>query len=139
MSIKEDITAMNQAGEDLYDYRGAYNKRLFGLKLENMNLTRVIFLGSDLSGASFRNSTLIGTNFYEAKLTGADLRDADLTGAELTGAQLDGANIDGAVGIDLGLKRSFDGIPYGFELQRSRLSGRQYLVRCCSDSPLNLA
>jgi uncharacterized protein YjbI with pentapeptide repeats len=63
-------------------------------------------VGSDLSGATFRNANLAGAKLGGTNLTGADFRGANLTGvkfmtalirkADFTGAEMDGVDFSGA-------------------------------------------
>ena len=72
------------------------NKNLRGAKLNNVDLSNMVFLSADLTGATLKGSILKGAIFCNADLTGADLSGAILDRANLSGAILVGANLSGA-------------------------------------------
>jgi len=80
--------------------------QLYGIQLENANLTGVNFSKANLHGANLRHSNLCEANFSgadlsNAQLSGCNLRYANFTKADLTFASVDWAdlsydNLDGA-------------------------------------------
>jgi hypothetical protein len=81
-------------------------KNLTKTDLTDTNLTRAIFIGSDLSGSNLYNAELqsadiklaklIGTDLTKADLSHACLSDSNLTEAKLKFANLKGADLSGA-------------------------------------------
>lgn len=72
--------------------------QLTNIRMQNANLSRAIFLKSDLSGADLKNGDLshaimAGTNLRNANLKGTDLTETDLRGADLSDANLKHAKI----------------------------------------------
>lgn len=84
---------------------------LRGAPLDDIDLTRVIMIGTNLQGATLNNTLLRGafmpftnlagasmnnTDFTHARLMSANLRNADLRTSKLVGADLQGALTEGA-------------------------------------------
>jgi uncharacterized protein YjbI with pentapeptide repeats len=95
-------------------------------------LHEACFRRSDLQGANLAGADLTGADFSESNLENAKLTNAHLNGSTFHGAQLKGANLnnssffDHASGIKSGANREWAGLPVGYSILRSRLSGKEY-------------
>lgn len=65
--------------------------------LREANLSRSVFIGSDLRNTNFSGANLSGAVFAFADLRNANFAGADLTDAHFVAAYLDGARFDGTV------------------------------------------
>ncbi|KUN01666.1 hypothetical protein AQI95_30345 [Streptomyces yokosukanensis] len=139
-----DLRGAALAGEDLS------HRDFSGVDLTRADLTDARLVGANLSGAVLRGARLVGARLDGADLTGADLRGADVRRARLIGTDLTGARVDGGrwrraalisattgpladspelataarapgMAVDSGFRPSAVGVPYGFDMQTSRL------------------
>jgi len=101
MARKKNLISIRRLNE-----QGVYEIDLSNSGLQQVDLTGVKLIGSDLSqaqcykalfkGADFRSALMDEINLKEAVLTAADLRRARLRGAMLEYADLQGADLRGA-------------------------------------------
>ncbi len=142
---RTDLRGASLAGQDL-TYRD-----FSGVDLTGADLTDAHLIGANLSGAVLRDARLIAARLDETDLTGADLRGADLRRARLTRADLRGSRLTGSrwnraalicattddavanapelrsaaiapgMPVEVGVRPSAVGVPYGFNTRNGRL------------------
>ncbi|NYI08305.1 TIR domain-containing protein [Allostreptomyces psammosilenae] len=140
-----DLRGAVLRGEDLS------HRDLAGVDLTGADLRRARLVSANLSGAKLARAQLTGARLDGADLSGADLTGADLRGARLIRTDVTGAKVAGSswnraalitatggpelaeapdlIGaavvpgsrVELGLRPSTVGVPYGFDLETSRL------------------
>jgi uncharacterized protein YjbI with pentapeptide repeats len=81
--------------KDVLDEEWRSNFTNYSIKSANFSgahITRLSFVGSDLSGSNFTNATLHDCDFNGVNLTNVDFSGADLSGSDLFGADLTNVN-----------------------------------------------
>ena len=128
-----DFSGMNLSSLDLSFF--SFAKSSFrGTDLSECNITGSDFFETDLSDALIDESKIVDCYFYNSNLINAKLRGAtlfrlDLSTANLSNADLTGSKLLLTRGIDMGVNRTFIGIPSGHRIVYSAFTNKRSIIK----------